>query len=39
VDPAGKRTEESGYFTGVVEYRGGRWEIRDAHWSVAAAGV
>ena len=39
VDPAGKRTEESGYFTGVVEYRNGRWEIRDAHWSVAAPGV
>jgi hypothetical protein len=37
VDPAGKRTEESGYFTGVVEYRQGRWEFRDAHWSVVPA--
>jgi hypothetical protein len=36
VDPAGKRTEENGYFTGVVQYRQGRWEFRDAHWSVAA---
>jgi hypothetical protein len=37
VDPAGVVTEENGYFTAVVEYRGGRWEIRDAHWSVAGA--
>jgi len=37
VDPAGKRTEENGYFTGVAQYRQGRWEFRDAHWSVVPA--
>lgn len=37
VDPAGTRLEEDGYFTGVVEYRHGRWEFRDAHWSVVPA--
>jgi hypothetical protein len=36
VDAAGKRVEESGYFTGVVEYREGRWQFRDAHWSLVA---
>jgi hypothetical protein len=36
VDAAGKRVEESGYFTAVTEYRGGRWQFRDAHWSVIA---
>jgi hypothetical protein len=36
MDPAGVRTEESGYFTGVVEFRRGRWVFRDAHWSVVA---
>lgn len=39
VDPAGARLEENGYFTGVVQYRLGRWEIRDAHWSVVPAAV
>lgn len=33
VDKAGHRIEESGYFTGLVEYRDGRWRFRDAHWS------
>ncbi len=36
-DPAGKRTEENGYFTGVAQFRQGRWEFRDAHWSVVPA--
>jgi hypothetical protein len=36
VDAAGKRMEETGYFTGIAEYREGRWQFRDAHWSVAA---
>jgi hypothetical protein len=36
VNAAGKRMEETGYFTGVVEYREGRWQFRNAHWSVAA---
>jgi predicted outer membrane lipoprotein len=34
-DEAGKKVEESGYFTGVAESRNGRWQFRDAHWSVA----
>lgn len=33
VDAAGHRTEESGFFTGLAEYRDGRWQFRDAHWS------
>lgn len=33
VDKNGHRVEEAGYFTGVAEYRGGRWRLRDAHWS------
>jgi hypothetical protein len=32
-DKAGHRIEETGYFTGLAEYRGGRWRFRDAHWS------
>jgi len=36
VDTAGRRLEESGFFTGTAEYRGGRWQFRNAHWSVAA---
>jgi hypothetical protein len=33
VDKAGHRSEETGYFTGLAEYRDGRWRFRDAHWS------
>jgi len=33
VDKAGNRIEETGYFTGLVEYRDDRWRFRDAHWS------
>ena len=36
VNPAGKRAELSGFFTGVAEEREGRWQLRDAHWSEAA---
>jgi hypothetical protein len=32
----GKRVEESGFFTGIAEYREGRWQFRNAHWSVVA---
>jgi len=32
-DPAGHSMDEKGYFTGVAEYREGRWQFRDAHWS------
>lgn len=35
VSAAGQRLEESGFFTAVTEYRGGRWQFRNAHWSVA----
>ena len=33
VDKAGHRIEEAGYFTGLAEYRDGRWRFRDIHWS------
>ncbi len=29
----GHRVEENGYFTGVAQYRDGRWQFRNAHWS------
>jgi hypothetical protein len=37
VDTAGKRVEEAGYFTGLVEHGADGWQLRDAHWSVAGA--
>jgi hypothetical protein len=36
VNADGQRVEDNGYFTGVVQYRSGRWQFRNAHWSVAA---
>lgn len=33
VDTAGHRVDEMGYFTGLAEYRDGRWQFRNAHWS------
>jgi hypothetical protein len=30
----GGKTNQSGYFTGLAEKGGGRWQFRDAHWSV-----
>jgi len=36
VSSEGARVVEDGYFTGVTERRDGRWQIRNAHWSVAA---
>ncbi len=36
VDAAGHRLDERGFFTAVVEYGGGRWQFRNAHWSAAA---
>lgn len=36
VDTAGQRVDESGFFTGTAEYRDGRWQFRNAHWSVVA---
>jgi hypothetical protein len=32
-DPDGHQVTETGFFTGVAESRGGRWQFRDAHWS------
>ncbi len=29
----GRRVEDNGYFTGVVQYRDSRWQFRDCHWS------
>jgi len=33
VSPAGTRVDERGFFTGTAEYRDGRWQFRNAHWS------
>ena len=33
VDTAGHSITETGYFTGLAEYRDGRWQFRNAHWS------
>lgn len=30
---SGKRVDETGFFTGTVELRDGRWQFRNAHWS------
>jgi len=32
-NPEGHQITETGFFTGVVELRGGGWQFRDAHWS------
>jgi hypothetical protein len=37
VDTAEKSIDEKGFFTGIAEYGDGRWQLRNAHWSVAAA--
>jgi hypothetical protein len=29
----GHHVEDNGYFTGVAQYRDGRWQFRNAHWS------
>ena len=34
VDTAGRRMDESGFFTGVAEHRPEGWRLRNAHWSV-----
>jgi hypothetical protein len=36
VEAQGHQVNQGGYFTGVVEQHNGRWQFRDAHWSVAA---
>jgi len=35
VDRAGHQVDETGFFTGLAEHRGGAWRLRNAHWSVA----
>ena len=32
-DAEGHQVIDTGFFTGVAELRGGRWQFRDAHWS------
>jgi hypothetical protein len=34
VDRQGRRVDEDGFFTGLAQHRGTRWEFRHAHWSV-----
>jgi hypothetical protein len=34
VDRRGRRVEENGFFTGIVEHTASGWQVRDAHWSV-----
>ena len=29
-----RRSEDRGFFTATAQYRGGRWQFRNAHWSV-----
>lgn len=36
VSTAGQRVDETGFFTAIAEYRDGRWQFRNAHWSVLA---
>ena len=36
-DTAGHSVTETGYFTGLAEYRGGQWQFRNAHWSAPVA--
>jgi hypothetical protein len=33
VDNTGRSVTETGYFTGLAEYREGHWQFRNAHWS------
>jgi hypothetical protein len=34
VNTSGQREEETGFFTGTAEYRDGRWQFRNVHWSL-----
>jgi hypothetical protein len=33
IDSEGRRTQQAGYFSGIVERHAGGWRFRDAHWS------
>jgi hypothetical protein len=35
-DPEGHQMTTDGFFTGVAEFRDGRWTFRNAHWSMPA---
>jgi hypothetical protein len=35
VTSSGRRVDSTGFFTGVAEFRDGRWRFRNAHWSSA----
>jgi hypothetical protein len=35
VNSTGENMVTTGYFTGVAEFKNGRWQFRDAHWSIA----
>jgi hypothetical protein len=35
VTSSGSRVDSSGFFTGITEFRDGRWRFRNAHWSSA----
>jgi hypothetical protein len=37
VDNTGHRKEDLGFFTALAEFRDGRWQLRNAHWSSPAA--
>lgn len=37
-DSTGHVMKQAGYFTGVAEYRNGRWQFRDVHWSAPVRG-
>ena len=36
-DPEGHQVTDTGFFTGIAEFRDGRWQFRNAHWSVPIA--
>ncbi len=36
LDTAGQTVDEHGFLTALCEERGGRWQFRNAHWSVEA---
>jgi hypothetical protein len=33
ISPEGHQLTDDGFFTAVAEYRDGRWQFRDTHWS------
>jgi hypothetical protein len=37
VNAVGESMTTTGYFTGVAEFKDGRWKFRDAHWSSSPA--